>query len=120
MELLNNRLRELSFKFNKFLQIQSANITKFEQRKNDLNGPSNKKPNNRNPFMYSSLPNEDDDDIIPVDPILTTKTISYNKNAYYQDRTNAVQSIAKTMEELGSMFTRLSSIVHQQRDYIQK
>ncbi len=50
--------------------------------------------------------------------ISQTQMSQGNKNQYYQDRTSAVQSIEKTMNELGSMFTRLSHIVYEHRSII--
>lgn len=47
-------------------------------------------------------------------------TMSSNRNQYYQDRTNSVHTIEKTMGELASMFSRLGQLVYEQRSMIEK
>ncbi len=111
-------------KFQKFLQNQSEFIKNKIRRINNLTGASstcalnNKK--NKNEYIYTSLPN-DDDDILEVDSIQAQSTMQMNNtNQYYQDRSNSVQIIEKTMGELSSMFTRLGQLVYEQRSMIEK
>lgn len=112
-------------KFQKFLQNQSEFIKNKIKRINNLTGANsasalnNKKT--KNEYIYTSLPN-DDDDILEVDSLQTQSTLQMtsNKNQYYQDRSNSVQIIEKTMGELSSMFTRLGQLVYEQRSMIEK
>jgi syntaxin 5 len=76
----------------------------------------------KNEFVYTSIPNQEDD-ILDIDVGLSsqsTMTTTTNRNQYYQDRTNAVHSIEKTLGELSSMFTRLGQMVYEQRSMIEK
>ena len=113
-------------KFQKFLQNQSEFIKNKIRRINNLTGASsasalnNKK--SKNEYIYTSLPN-DDDDILEVDSFTqsqSTMQMTSNTNQYYQDRSNSVQIIEKTMGELSSMFTRLGQLVYEQRSMIEK
>ena len=45
---------------------------------------------------------------------------SSNRNQYYLDRTSAVQTIEKTMNELSQMFFRLGQMVNEQKSMIEK
>jgi len=125
LELLKNRLQNLNLKFRKFLQSQSEFIKEKIKRINNLTVAhqstlSNKKSHNE--FIYTSIPN-DEDDILDIDVSLSTQsqmTMSSNRNQYYQDRTNSVHTIEKTMGELASMFSRLGQLVYEQRSMIEK
>jgi syntaxin 5 len=118
-------LQNLNLKFRKFLQSQSEFIKEKIKRINNLTGAhsntlSNKKSHNE--FIYTSIPN-DEDDILDIDVSLSTQSqmsMTSNRNQYYQDRTGAVQTIEKTMGELASMFSRLGQLVYEQRSMIEK
>jgi hypothetical protein len=123
LELIKNRLQNLTLRFNKFLQNQSEVIRSVEQRRTNLTSTKINK-NKRNEF-YTALPTNDEDDVIDINVSIgnqsTQSQITHdNKNQYYQDRTSAVQSIEKTMNDLSSMFSRLSHIVYEQRSMIDK
>jgi t-SNARE complex subunit (syntaxin) len=118
LELLKNRLKDLTFKFQKFLKNQSEVIRNVEQRRSNLT--SSKVQKMKTNEFYSAVPSNDEDEVIDVNMTISQTQITHgNKNQYYQDRTSAVQSIEKTMNELASMFTRLSHIVYEQRSMIE-
>ena len=122
MELIKNKLQNLTLKFNKFLQKQSEVIRTVEQRRSNLTSSKiNKSKQNE---FYSAVPTNEEDDVIDINVSLNTSAQTQmtmgNRNQYYQDRTSAVQSIEKTMNDLSSMFSRLSHIVYEQRSMIDK
>jgi syntaxin 5 len=127
VELLRSRLQNLNLKFRKFLQNQSEFIKEKIKRINNLTGAhtstlSNKKSHNE--FIYTSIPNkEESDEIIEINSSFSTQTTmqtSSNRNQYYLDRTNSVQTIEKTMNELSQMFFRLGQMVNEQKSMIEK
>jgi hypothetical protein len=88
-----------------------------EQRRSNLTNTKVQKikPNE----YYQVLSTNDDDEIIDINMSVSQQQMNQgNKNQYYQDRASAVQSIEKTMNDLASMFSRLSHIVYEQRSMI--
>ena len=43
-----------------------------------------------------------------------------NRTAYFQERSNAVQYVERMMNDLSSMFSRISQIAYEQRSMIEK
>jgi t-SNARE complex subunit (syntaxin) len=110
-------------RFNKFLHNQSEVIRSVEQRRSNLTSTKVNK-NKRNEY-YSAVPTNDDDDVIDINVSIGSQSTQAqisngNRNQYYQDRMSAVQGIEKTMNDLSSMFSRLSHIVYEQRSMIDK
>jgi hypothetical protein len=130
LELLNSQLKNLTLKFNKFLQSQSQIIKSVEQRRNNLSGGINTLKKNKNEYVYTSLPNndyynendnqKDQDDLLELENQQTTIQFNSNKNAYYQERSNAVNYVERMMNDLSSMFSRISQIAYEQRSMIEK
>lgn len=77
-----------------------------------------RKPKNHN--VYSSLPTNDHEDFLELDNEQTTMQIDQNKNVYYQERSNAVQYVERMMNDLATMFSRISQIAYEQRSMIEK
>lgn len=116
-------MKNLTLKFNKFLQGQSEIIRNVEQRRSNLTGTQLSNKRTHNEFMYTSVPNNEEDDVIDINLSMSTQStmqLTNNKNQYFQDRNSAVQGIEKMMGELSTMFTRLSHIVYEQRSMIEK
>ncbi len=113
-------MKNLSLKFNKFLQSQSEIIKAVEQRRSNLSssGMNQRKPKNNN--VYTSLPTNDQEDFLELDNEQTTMQIDQNKNVYYQERSNAVQYVERMMNDLATMFSRISQIAYEQRSMIEK
>ncbi len=117
--MLSSKLKNLTLKFNKFLQSQSEIIKAVEQRRSNLssNVMNQRKPKNDN--VYTNLPTNDHEDFLELDNQLTMQ-INQNKNVYYQERSNAVQYVERMMNDLSTMFTRMSQIAYEQRSMIEK
>lgn len=111
----------MSLKFKKFLQSQAELIGALERRRIQLTGNHVNNKKSHNEFMYTPLPN-DDDDVIDINVSVSTQaTMSKTtSNQYYQDRTSAVQGIEKTLGDVASMFTRLGQMVYEQRSMIDR
>lgn len=130
LELLNSQLKNLTLKFNKFLQSQSQIIKSVEQRRNNLSGGINSLKKNKNEYVYTSLPKDDyyndtnnkndQDDLLELENQQTTMQFNSNKNAYYQERSDAVNYVERMMNDLSSMFSRISQIAYEQRSMIEK
>lgn len=120
-DLIKMRLKDLSFKFKKFLQAQGETIRSIEQRRSNLVSSSSKgKPND-----YSYLPGTDPDSDTIENTLIEEDTIlaqvnNYESTQYYKDRTTAVQQIEKAMNELSTMFGRLSSMIYEQGQVISR
>ena len=123
-------MKNLTLKFNKFLQSQSKIIKSVEQRRNNLSGGINILKKNKNEYVYTSLPSNDNyndndnqkdqDDLLELENQQTTMQFNSNKNAYYQERSNAVNYVERMMNDLSSMFSRISQIAYEQRSMIEK
>jgi hypothetical protein len=113
-------LKNLALKFNKFLQSQSEIIKTVEKRRSNLSssGMNQRKPKNHN--IYSSLPTNDQEDFLELDNEQTTMQTNQNRNVYYQERSNAVQYVERMMNDLATMFSRISQIAYEQRSMIEK
>jgi len=75
----------------------------------------------KNPFLYTTLPNEETETDTSVNGVYVNELSQVdNKNKYYQERTNTVQKIEKTMTDLQGMFTRMAHFVHEQQYMIEK
>ena len=122
MELLNSQLKILTLKFNKFLQSQSQIIKSVEQRRSNLSSGISNQKKNKNEFVYTSLPNndQDQDDLLELENQQTTMQLNSNRNVYYQERSNAVNYVERMMNDLSSMFSRISQIAYEQRSMIEK
>ncbi len=83
-----------------------------------------------NQYIYSSLPNDEADDVLDIDlnssenggsvsTMSTQMHMNGNRNQYYQERNSAVQGIEKMMGELSGMFTRLGQAIYEQRSMIE-
>jgi hypothetical protein len=113
----------LTLRFNKFLHNQAEVIRTVEQRRTNLT--STKVNKNKRSEFYTAIPTNDEDDVIDINVSIGNQyahmqTNSVNKNQYFQDRTTAVQSIEKTMHDLSAMFSRLSHIIYEHREIINK
>lgn len=108
-------------KFNKFLQSQSEIIKAVEQRRSNLSssGMNQRKPN-KSHNVYTSLPTNDHEDFLELDNEQTMIQTNQNKNVYYQERSNAVQYVERMMNDLATMFSRISQIAYEQRSMIEK
>lgn len=113
-------MKNLTLKFNKFLQSQSEIIKSVEQRRSNLTGGIVNQKKNKNEYIYTSVPNNDHEDVIDLENQQTTLQINNNKNVYHQERASAVQYVEKMMNDLSSMFSRISQIAYEQRSMIEK
>lgn len=124
LELLNSQLKNLTLKFNKFLQSQSQIIKSVEQRRSNLSGGVSNLKKNKNQYNYTSLPgndqDKDQDDLLELENQQTTMQFNSNRNAYYEERSNAVNYVERMMNDLSSMFSRISQIAYEQRSMIEK
>ena len=115
-------MKILTLKFNKFLQSQSQIIKSVEQRRSNLSSGISNQKKNKNEFVYTSLPNndQDQDDLLELENQQTTMQLNSNRNVYYQERSNAVNYVERMMNDLSSMFSRISQIAYEQRSMIEK
>jgi len=120
IELLKSKIYKTSEKFKKSLQLQAEIIKKVEERRSNFSANHKINKPTKNPFLYTSLPNEDTDSSENSTHINIGQTQIDNKNQYYQERTTTVQKIEKTMTDLQGMFTRMAHFVHEQQYMIEK
>lgn len=106
-DIVNARTSDLTLKFQKFLAKQAELIKKVEERKNNLSLNSPMTFNNNVVNEYINIP-EEDDTFLNVQ----TQEKKQEKNNYYQERLNEVQSIEKTMGEISGMMNRLSQMTY--------
>ena len=116
LDILNQKISELSNKFQKFLQTQAENIRRIEKRKNNFtNNNSTKKLNNYNEYTMNfdteKIDDENEDVLLNITG-QTQKTIKKD-DQYYSYRLNAAQGIEKMMGEISGMTNRLSQMVYE-------
>ena len=70
--------------------------------------------------MYSKVPSNDQDEFLDIENQQTTMHMESNRSVYYQERSNAVQYVERMMNDLSSMFSRISQIAYEQRSMIEK
>jgi len=120
IELVKSRIYKTSEKFKKSLQVQSEVIKKVEERRSNLSHSHKVNKPAKNPFIYSSLPNEDTEAEEPSYTVSMAHAQEGNRNQYYQERTTTVQKIEKTLTDLQGMFVRMAQFVHEQQFMIEK
>jgi syntaxin 5 len=91
-----------------------------EERRSNFSANHKINKPSKNPFLYTSLPNDDTDSTDNSTHISFEQNQVDNRNQYYQDRSSAVQKIEKTMTDLQGMFTRMAHFVHEQQYMIEK
>jgi hypothetical protein len=110
-------------KFKKFLQGQADIIKKVEQRRSNLTGgkAQNGNGSKNGNYSYNPVPNNDDDEDVNISiSTQSTMQMSTDRNQYYQERVNDVQSIEKSMNELSTLMTKVSQLTYDQRIMIDK
>ena len=116
LDILNQKISELSNKFQKFLQRQAENIRRIEKRKNNFtNNNSTKKLNNYNEYTmnFGSEKNDDEDEDVLLNITGQTQTRIKKDEQNYSYRLNAAQGIEKMMGEISGMTNRLSQMVYE-------
>ena len=117
LDILNQRISELSNKFHNFLQTQAETIRRIEKRKIFFtNNHSNKKINNYNEYTINydnNNKNMDDDEDVLLNITGQTQTTMKNNDQYYNYRLNAAQGIEKMMGEISGMTNRLSQMIYE-------
>jgi len=114
VEILNTKAGDLTIKFQKFLKNQGELIKKVEQRKNKISISNNiNKKNYYNEFINSSNNTADNEEDVLLNMAGKIQINKENKSEYYQQRLNEVQSIEKTMGDIGQMVNRLSNMTYQ-------
>jgi len=113
-------MKNLTLKFNKFLQSQSEIIKSVEQRRSNLSSSGMNQRKNKNDNIYTTLPANDHEDFLELENEQTLMQINNKKNVYYQERSNAVQYVERMMNDLSTMFSRISQIAYEQRSMIEK
>ena len=116
LDILNQKISELSNKFQKFLQAQAENIRRIEKRKNNFtNNNSTKKLNNYNEYTmnFGSEKNDDEDEDVLLNITGQTQTRIKKDEQNYSYRLNAAQGIEKMMGEISGMTNRLSQMVYE-------
>ena len=112
LDILNNKISDLTSKFQKFLQQQATTIKKVEQRKSNLS-LSSRKSSNFNEYTINTNNNDDEDVLLNITGQQNIQTTMQNNSQYYQNRLNNVQSIEKTMGEISGMMNRLSQMTYE-------
>ena len=116
LDILNQKISELSNKFQKFLQTQAENIRRIEKRKHSFtNNNSTKKLNNYNEYTmnFGSEKNDDEDEDVLLNITGQTQTRIKKDEQNYSYRLNAAQGIEKMMGEISGMTNRLSQMVYE-------
>ena len=112
-DLLNQKISDLTSKFQKFLKHQAELIKKVEQRKSNLSldGSHSTKTNSFNEFInpQQSPSSQEEEDVL-----INVQSQTTRQSNYYQSRLNQVQSIEKTMSEIGGMVARLGQMTYTQ------
>ena len=116
LDILNQKISELSNKFQKFLQTQAENIRRIEKRKHIFtNNNSTKKLNNYNEYTmnFDTEKNDDEDEDVLLNITGQTQTKIKKDEQNYSYRLNAAQGIEKMMGEISGMTNRLSQMVYE-------
>lgn len=117
LDILNQRISDLSNKFHKFLQTQAETIRRIESRKIIFtNNNSTKKINNYNEYTINydnNNKNMDEDEDVLLNITGQAQTTMKKNDQYYNYRLNAAQGIEKMMGEISGMTNRLSQMIYE-------
>ena len=117
LDILSNKISNISIKFKKLLELQAKKIKEIQQRTDILNPSQKIKINKNNSFNeyatdFSSNNYDEDDVLLEVKD--QQQTFEQNNSQYYQNRLKDVQLIEKTMKEISDMMNRLSQMTYEQ------
>ena len=117
LDILSNKISNISIKFKKLLELQAKKIREIQQRTDILNPSQKIKINKNNSFNeyaadFSSNNYDEDDVLLEVKD--QQQTFEQNNSQYYQNRLKDVQLIEKTMKEISEMMNRLSQMTYEQ------
>lgn len=122
IDLLKDKLSEIGGSYQKFLKNQADLIRQIEKRKANIVNTS-KRPKLNNDLLYSSTDPDGSEmvDLVDKENTMTMSQMENNSTSqYYQDRSNAVQHIEKAMNDLVSMFNKVSEMVYRQRNVVER
>ena len=112
LDILNQRVSDVSQKFTKFLQTQAETIRRIEYKKGVFT-KNNSSKNNKNYNEYTMNYNNNDDEDVLLNITGQTQTTMKRDDQYYSYRLNAAQGIEKMMGEISGMTNRLSQMVYE-------
>ena len=119
LDILNQKISDLSHKFQKYLQAQASTIRRIQKRQNDLSKNMSRKNNTFNEYAMNLEDNknyEDEESLLIEGQRQATKK---KHDKYYENRLNEAQSIEKTMTEINGMVNRLSQTIYEHSIIIQ-
>ena len=112
LDILNQRVSDVSQKFTKFLQTQAETIRRIEYKKGVFT-KNNSSKNNKNYNEYTMNYNNNDDEDVLLNITGQTQTTMKRDDQYYSYRLNAAQGIEKMMGEISGMTKRLGQMVYE-------
>ena len=112
LDILNQRVSDVSQKFTKFLQTQAETIRRIEYKKGVFT-KNNSSKNNKNYNEYKINYNNNDDEDVLLNITGQTQTTMKRDDQYYSYRLNAAQGIEKMMGEISGMTKRLGQMVYE-------
>eukprot|EP00123_Amoebidium_parasiticum_P019730 comp31728_c0_seq1/m.47260 comp31728_c0_seq1/g.47260 ORF comp31728_c0_seq1/g.47260 comp31728_c0_seq1/m.47260 type:complete len:316 (-) comp31728_c0_seq1:450-1397(-) len=136
---LQSRLATMSNSFKDTLELRTKNLQEQRTRQAEFSSRNNSaasliQPTDSTSALYrvdhsltqrhstgNGSPHEAIDMGPPADPLAYQQMqIMEQNNSYIQDRSAAVDQINKTIAELGSIFTQLAGMVHEQGQMVQR
>lgn len=129
--MLNEGIRDLGVNFKELLEVRSKNLQ--ESRSRTENFVSSVSANTAPPISQSasplySTPNRGSpgpgQDLLSLNPVgdqqLLMMEEAQPQNQYIEQRSQAIESIERTIQELGGIFGQLASMVQEQGDMVQR
>eukprot|EP00124_Ichthyophonus_hoferi_P002192 Ihof_evm15s139 gene=Ihof_evmTU15s139 len=139
---LQSSLASMSTSFKDTLELRTKNLQDQKSRQQVFSSRDNQtasliQPANSDSILYRldheatyrphhPAMDEDEPTSVAIDMAMPSDPIAYQQmqimeqnNSYIQDRSVAVEQINKTITELGSIFTQLATMVHEQGQQVQ-
>lgn len=111
LDILNQKVSDVSQKFTKFLKTQAETIKRIENKKVRYTQNNSSKNNNYNEYTMNYNNNDDEDVLLNITG--QTQTTIKKNDQYYSYRLNAAQGIEKMMGEISGMAKRLGQMVYE-------
>ena len=114
LDILSNKISNLSLKFKKLLELQAKKIKTIQERMHILTPTSKKNINNSfNEYTTNFSSNNYNEDDVLLEVKDQQQTFEQKNSQYYQNRLKDVQLIEKTMTEISDMMNRLSQMTYE-------